>query len=70
MLGRRDGMHEALQGPVGMVAAARERRQLGEKALEVVLAKLDGVPKLNYHEGEEVGLEVLQGIRQLELPAT
>jgi hypothetical protein len=70
MLGRRDGMHEALQGPVGMVAAARERRQLGEKALEVVLAKLDGVPELNYHEGEEVGLEVLQGVRQLELPAT
>jgi hypothetical protein len=63
-------MHEALQRPVGMVGAARERRQLGEKALEVVLAKLNGVPELEYHEGEEVGLEVLQGVRQLELPAT
>ena len=45
-------MHEALQGAVGVVVGtARERRQLAEKALEVVLAKLDGVPKLNYHEG-------------------
>jgi hypothetical protein len=52
-------MHEALQRAIGEVGPPREWRQLSEKALEVVRPKLDGVPELNYHEGQEVGLEVL-----------
>jgi len=41
-----------------------ERQQLGEEAIEVVRPKLNRVPKLNYHKSEEVGLEVLIGVRQ------